>query len=976
VSIPWFTGKGLHLAFLNINHLRPKIDDVKLNLLNNKPNILGLAETFLDTRHDNRQFQQEGYCIERRDREGKTGGGILCYVNENLPYKRRTDLEHADLELVWLEVIYSSTKNVLIGIMYRPPNMKIEWFDSLYNNLEQIHLENKEVIIMGDVNIDLLPLSPKMNKTSSCVTSCDGPSEDPSPSTDMSKVNHIMHILESFNLTQIIPIPTRVTGHSKTLIDHVYVSNVQNIIHVNVPACAMSDHFPLCITRKQFKLKSNDSHKTITYRCMKKFNESLFMSDMFNAEWNSVSSAGSPDEALTHWISIFNRILEKHMPVVTKRVKRHRQPSWWNPLISEAITMRDFYKRIRATFEYKQWRNKVSNLIKSAKKNFYVHLIEENKNNPKIVWKHMKELCPDTTDSFPNVLRINDNNITDTGQIINALNTHYTNVANTHVPNKKDILEQNYKMKIRDFVSSNISESTMFTIPPVSPEFVLKNIKAMQPNKATGLDGLNVQVLKLAAPAIIGSLTEICNNSIKSRIFPSQWKQARIMPIYKGGQKDLCSNYRPISILPILSKILEKHIFTHLYKFLQEHNLLQRSQYGFRKDHSCQTALIDLTEKIYQAIKDGKLFGAVQLDLTKAFDLVNHKLLLQKLQLYQCDSGALQWFESYLSGRTQCVKVKQHVSSSQTVTSGVPQGSVLGPLLFLLYINDVSLFLCNTKELLFADDATLTTFGESNKIIEENLTIDTRNVYKWCLANDMVLSIPKSLAMLILTPQKMSRIKTEDMSLSVEVDGNTLPCVEHSKILGVNFDRHMSWKEQIKHIHNKIVKYLYLLNQIKMYLPLEARKLFFNSYMLPHFDYCCIIWGNCSKELIDDLYKLQKRAARIILDRDISTRSHELFNELKWMKLVDRIDYHKAVQMYKCVNNICPQNLQELFELNANIHQHNTRAAANNNLHVQQCHPKSFSYQGVRIWNRLPNTVRNAHNINTFKRRYQMNYFQ
>ena len=225
-----------------------------------------------------------------------------------------------------------------------------------------------------------------------------------------------------------------------------------------------------------------------------------------------------------------------------------------------------------------------------------------------------------------------------------------------------------------------MNSETKFIIPPVSEDFVFKQILSMPNNKAFGLDGLSVEILKRSAIAISNSITNICNLSIQTSMFPCQWKIAKVIPLFKSGNKEECNNYRPISVLPLLSKILEKHVFLHFYKYLQHHRLLTDSQFGFRRNQSCQTALITLTEKIYEALEAGNYFGLVQLDLSKAFDLVNHSLLLQKLKLYNCSSASTFWFESYLSNRSQSVSIEKTVSSPHKITSGVPQGSILGPL--------------------------------------------------------------------------------------------------------------------------------------------------------------------------------------------------------------------------------------------------------------------------------------------------------
>ena len=288
------------------------------------------------------------------------------------------------------------------------------------------------------------------------------------------------------------------------------------------------------------------------------------------------------------------------------------------------------------------------------------------------------------------------------------------------------------------------------------------------------------------------------------------------------------------------------------------------------------------------------------------------------MKLYYCNADTICWFQSYLKNWSQRVYVKSSLSQPETINSGVQQGSILGPLLFLIYINDMPLFINRIDTMVYADDATLSASSKHIVDPENILSACGTSASDWCLKNDMILSLPKCNTLIISS-------KKQPLTLNVDIDGTIIPNLSTTKILGVNFDNAMRWDEHVKAIRNKITKNFYLLQQIKSFLQVNARKLFVNSYILPHINYCCVIWGNCSITLVHSLEKLKKSARLIrdeVLDRQNTTPSHVLYKNLRWISIPERISYHRAVQVYKCLNGMCNQGMNEMFQLNRQVHKY------------------------------------------------------
>ncbi len=461
--------------------------------------------------------------------------------------------------------------------------------------------------------------------------------------------------------------------------------------------------------------------------------------------------------------------------------------------------------------------------------------------------------------------------------------------------------------------------------------------------------------------------------SIKTNTFPDTWKVAQVTPIFKKNSTQDLNNYRPISILPVLSKLIEKHVSIHLYEYLNSHDLLTSRQSGFRAKHSCETALHQMLDDWLTCINNKETVGILFIDFCKAFDMVDHDILLQKMKVYRFSEDALKWFTSYMHNRKQCVKINQTSSKEEVIQSGVPQGSILGPVSFLLQINDLPLqpFLKSTS--IFADDATSSATGKTKQEVEIKLQNKTTSLDKWCLVNKMVVSIEKTKLMLLDPGHRKS--KAEKPDLNVHIQGNPLKQVKNEKLLGVHIDQSLTWDEQIKKQRQTILFKISLLKKIKKYLPLPTRKLFHNFYIKPHFEYCNTLWSNCSKANLDKMSKLQKRSARMILDeklqRENTTPSAELFRELDWITFQQNTQFRQAQLIYKSLNNLAPPYMREIFKYVHEVVPRPLRSTTDSKLYIPKAHHKSLKYTGPRLWNSLHKDIRNAKTLKQFKTLYQ-----
>ena len=507
-------------------------------------------------------------------------------------------------------------------------------------------------------------------------------------------------------------------------------------------------------------------------------------------------------------------------------------------------------------------------------------------------------------------------------------------------------------------------------IPPMKLYEVYDSLRKLKQTGTRGIDGIDGKILKLCTPIIAEPLTYIYNLCIDQNYFPETFKQTKVIPILKSGDPTDASNYRPISILPVLSKPLEKHIQKHISAHITKYQLLHPNQSGFRENHSCHTALTNMIEQLYTNMKDEQLSGILFVDFAKAFDVIDHNLLLRKLKLYNLSNSTLDMIQSFLSDRHQIVSVNTVESSFLEQKFGVPQGSILGPLLFSLYINDLPLSISNSLCEMFADDTSLQTRHSELNGVSKQLQKNVNELIDWTELNHMALNSQKTKCMLVTTYQKRHTLTS---SLPpIYIGNNKIDEVKYHTILGVTIQNDLSWTIYLDKLSTRVSQKVSQLTQMKHFLNLHARKIFFFAHIQSLIDYTSTIWDNAPACAKKPLISIHKRAIKQILLRSTSLTAND-YKRLGILPLKQKLILNKAVLMYKIVNKHAPQALINKCPKNEKRHIHNELDVCRKpRISLYQ---KSLHFSGGTLWNSLPLHLKTTKRLSSFKRVYKQYLF-
>ena len=942
-----------NIQFINakFSELEAFVEELKTE--NIQLSVICLQESCISKNDDFSHIQLEGYnCIT----QGKTSskkGGLIIYVDSKYTYEVIQNLNNYELwEGLIIKVSEGGlTKPAIIGNIYRPPrnlidNLKqfITEFSLLLSSLDQIQ---HNVIFAGDYNINLLKLN-----------------ED-------ELISDFFDLLTSHSMYPQITLPTRFSEKHGTLIDNLFCKLTKTILEsrAGILIKQFSDHQPYFIfmdttQNKQLNPKTTKIHME-TNEALLKVKHDIHAADIYS------KMDKSPNADTNSNYNLIDQIIEttKNKHIQTKVVKfhkyRHKKSNWITKGILRSIKYRDkLYKQLKMLDpDCAQYTTSCTNLktynvilkknIREAKRLHYVQLFDKYKFNAANTWKAINEIISrhKSSTQFPTYFKQNNKTYTNKIDIANEFNHIFTETG----PNLAENIQCTTVNNITKFLKNKNTNGFRFT--EIQEESVSQIINNLPNKNSYGCDGISSKLLKLIEPDIVKPLTLLINQVLNTGQFPDKLKVAKVIPIFKKNDPTLFTNYRPISLLPVISKVLERIMNNQLLMYFTNTKLLSDSQYGFRPHHSTEYAALEIVDRITTHLDNNQLPISIFLDLSKAFDTLDHTILLKKLEHYGLEPSALQLLKSYLTNREQFVKIDDIKSNVLPINTGVPQGSILGPLLFIIYINDFSQASNVFKFITYADDTSLVstlgsfTNGTNNPNTEHMINTELHNIAEWLKLNKLTLNINKTKYMIFQMPNKKVTVPT------LTIDGVNIERVQHFNFLGLILDTHLNWNKHIEKIANKCSRTIGIINKLKHVLPKSIRIILYNSLILPHINYCLMIWGYQCNRII----KLQKKAIRIISVTKYNSHTEPLFKSLSVLKVEDLLKVQILRFYYKFIHKQLPAYLQS-WPINQNTHIHNHFTRKHNKIHTfrtqHEFAKKCLKYNLPHIINNTPDILK------------------
>ena len=923
-----------------------KTREIKDIIFKEKLDIFALNETNLNPMIETETLDIPlNFELERCDRPNNSSrGGCAVLISNRIKYRIfPINIIHTDLskiEAIWIEL---TELNILLCFFYRSKNFTPVDIFLDYMTECMFMLSGRKVIWIGDVNIDQQNINDLQYR----------------------KLDITMKLFGMIQtVTEVTRRAYRLNVYSESTIDVVITNCYLDFIKCKVLQERIGDHDALKI-EMNLKVPKVDKFKKVAIRdhCKKNL-DALNHYLTVLSDYTPILNCENIEAATDAFTSYISQAYENFCPPKIIKVHSHFLFSPSGELLKNIAIKRKLYRRFKKAKkkdpssdkckklwdEYKEFKNKkVTRISKRDRKQNIVNDLKAKsaKNDLKGIWKTIKfasNLPVTSTRNFKDDL--NEEN----------LNKFFASVG----PEMQAKIPESEVDEFLKFMPENSNIECMDTFNSVSEENVLDYIKSLA-NDKTISDGIPVKIYKCILPSVIKPMVHIINKSLTSGIMPAKCKNALITPVYKGeGDKLDPGNYRPISILPLLGKCIEYFVNKHLTEYINKNKILTDRQFGFRKDNSTSYLMLELFDYIHSSKEKSNKPGIIFLDIKKAFDTVNHDILLKKLRHYGLTGTVLKWFKSYLNNRYQSTKLGKRISIALLILWGVPQGSVLGPILFSIFINDIIKVCRNSIPFLFADDGALY-FEHVDRNTYSKMKSELENIFDWLRVNKLCLNAEKTKFMIF-----DNETFEDKFDITISNSGKHIikeEKVRSKKYLGLILDHQLKFYHHIDYVKNKIAKRIGAMYKSKNLLPLKYRKMFANSLMLPYFDYLDIIWNKTAKTKLNELDILYKKIAKIALDYDMLESSKKVYHDMKWIPLHLRRQLHLTTYMYKILNEESPPQFNDKFTYISG----GSRDGKYCNLYTNKSKThKQFYYLGAKCWNILPQSLRHAESAKNF----------
>lgn len=866
------------------------------------------------------------FCRESRN----SRGGVCIFVHNSLQFDELPLIKQLSISNI-LEVCGINIFGSYIVCAYRPKTINN---DNFIDNLENIlnHLNNKmerNFLLCGDFNVNLL--------------------------VNGRETSELLCLLNSFGAKPFVQEPTRITEHSSTCIDNI-ISNT-NLRNVNVIDLGLSDHCLQYATWDIVLIKSQTDGVLKHVRDVNKSNREELKYFFSSVNWDPVCTNFDMNQSFNIFHDVLLSAFDRFCPLKKVQVnKKCSKPKWITPGIMKSCeTKRDLFIELKHSKEkslrsqhYKKYCSILHKVVAYAKKKNNECIITNSKNKIKTIWSIVNETVKGQTskqiESFVGLtdgVKIVENEL----EAPNLFNSYFT----TNSSNRGENEFNNIKLP-------SFHENSMF-ITPISRQELLKLVSNLNNKRSCGYDGLPITIIKDVIDVIADALVHLVNLSIATGKFPERLKKAHIKPLHKSDSRMDVHNYRPIALLPVLSKIFEKFYSIRLSNFLFKFNIVSKSQFGFQPGKCTVDAVFDMMDFVADSLNSKSNVVTVLLDMSKAFDYVDHQVLAAILIRYGIRGNCLNWLKSYLTNRKQSVILPLVDSRTKTLSitesrstetrKGVPQGSVLGPLLFLLYVNHLP-ELVNKKLTMFADDISVFFKFERRNVtqLSDEISDTIYTLVEWLRSVGLKTNASKT---------KMIHFRnynTSRLELDLTMDNTKISLVDHARFLGIYADEHMNWKKHIEVLAGKLSSFSYALRCLSKitttHASLQAYYAYFHSRLL----YGLALWGG-SVEL-DKIFILQKRCVRIL--------SGVKSNRVSCRDLFWKLKIHTVTALY--IIELCKlvRHLPEKFPISAERKCGRLKERFRHHLEVKFCrttsHSKSTSHAAVSVYNKLPKNIK------------------